>query len=58
MSGGQTPQLIYWLLLLVLLGGSVILHMRSRPGQAMRYAAIWIAVGAVVFALYKLFGPG
>ena len=46
--------LAHSLLLLASLGGSVILHWRARPANALRAAATWMAIGAVLFVGYSL----
>ena len=51
---GERAGLIHSLLLLAFLGGSVVLHWRARPGSALRSAAAWIAIGAVLFVGYSL----
>ncbi len=38
---------------LVLLGGAVVVRWRTRPGAALRDAALWIAIGAVIFLGYS-----
>ncbi len=44
------------LLLLGLVGGAVIVHWRARPGQALKYAALWVAIGSGIFLLYVMRG--
>ena len=44
------------LLLLVLVGGSVIVHWRARPGQVLKYAALWLAIGCGIFLIYVMRG--
>lgn len=46
--------LVHALLLLAFVGGSVVLHWRARPGSALRGAAAWIAIGAILFVGYSL----
>ena len=52
---GATSQarLVYLLLLLAVLGGSVLLHRRARPGATLRHAAIWIAIGLGLVIAYS-----
>lgn len=52
-DSGNAPNLIYGLLLLSLLGGSVVLHFRARPGTALRQAAVWVAIGLVLVIAYS-----
>lgn len=47
------PRLVYLLVLLVAIGGSLVLHIRSRPGTALRYAATWVAIGLVLVIGYS-----
>jgi len=47
------PRLVYLLLWLSLLGASAILHFRARPGSALRYAGIWIALAAILAIGYS-----
>ena len=51
---GERASLVYSLLLLAFLGGSVVLHWRARPASALRGAAAWMAIGAVLFVGYSL----
>ena len=50
---GAPAGLVHSLLLLAFVGGSVVLHWRARPGSALRGAAAWIAIGAVLFVGYS-----
>jgi aspartyl protease family protein len=47
---GLTHQFL-WLVLLV---SSFAVRWRAAPGQALRHAAIWVAIGAAIGALYSL----
>ncbi|WP_162913246.1 TIGR02281 family clan AA aspartic protease [Rhodospirillaceae bacterium SYSU D60014] len=46
-------RLVYLLLLLTVLGGSVLLHARARPGTTLRHAAVWIAIGMGLVIVYS-----
>jgi aspartyl protease family protein len=52
-DSGTAPNLVYGLLLLSLLGGSVVLHFRARPGTALRQAAVWVGIGLVLVIGYS-----
>ncbi len=45
-------RLTYSVLLLALVGGSLLMHRRTRPGQVLRQAAAWAGIGAVLFLGY------
>lgn len=45
---GDQPRLVFLIILLVAFGGSLVLHIRSRPGTALRQAAVWVALGLVL----------
>jgi aspartyl protease family protein len=53
-NNSATMSLIHNLVWLVVLAGSVIVHFRTNFGQAIKYAAAWIAVGSIVFVGYSL----
>lgn len=50
---GDHPRFVYLLLLLVLIGSSLVLTARSRPGTVLRYGAIWVAIGLVLVVGYS-----
>lgn len=49
----NAPRLVYGLLLLALLGSSAVLHVRARPGTALRQATTWIAIGLLLVIGYS-----
>jgi aspartyl protease family protein len=51
-DGFGRMNLVHGLALLALVGGSFILHRRLRPRAALRDAAIWIGVAALLFVGY------
>ncbi len=50
-DNGQVS-LVYQVMLLVFIGSAMIVRWRAKPGQALRYAAIWLGLGAVLFLGY------
>lgn len=52
-DSGDAPNLAYGLVLLAALGGSAVLHLRARPGTALRQATVWIAIGLVLVIGYS-----
>jgi aspartyl protease family protein len=46
-------RLVYLLLLLAVIGGSVLLHRRTRLGPVLRHAAVWIAIGLGLVIVYS-----
>ena len=52
-DGSDRLRLLYLVGLVVLVGGSVVVHWRLRPGQALRNAALWVAIGTVLLAGYS-----
>lgn len=51
---GSQIGLTHQILWLVLLGSSFAVRWRTSPGQALRHAAIWVAIAATIGALYSL----
>jgi hypothetical protein len=51
----ERPRLVYLLLWGSVLGASLIVHWRARPGQALRYVAVWLAIGAALVLGYNLY---
>jgi aspartyl protease family protein len=51
---GEQIQLTHALLLVAVIGGSAILHGRFQGRKALRHAAIWIGLGAVLLLGYSL----
>ena len=51
-------RLVYYVALLAVVGSSLVVRWRARPGQALRYAAIWIAIGAALVLLYSFRDEG
>ena len=47
------PRLVYLLVLLVAVGGSVFVGYRMRVGQMVRHALVWIAIGGLVILGYS-----
>ncbi|MBC8242698.1 MAG: TIGR02281 family clan AA aspartic protease [Rhodospirillales bacterium] len=45
--------LVYKIGFLALLGGSLIVRIRARPGQALRHASVWLAIGALLLLGYS-----
>ncbi len=52
-DSGNAPNLVYGLVLLAAVGGSTVLHFRSRPGTALRQATVWIGIGLVLVIGYS-----
>jgi len=50
----DAPRLAYLLLILVVMGGGTLAFVRTRPGTALRYAAIWGLVALVICVGYVL----
>ncbi len=46
-------ELVRSLLILALIASGVIVHWRTRPGQALRHLGLWTAIGGVVFLGYS-----
>lgn len=46
-------RLVFFLILLPMIGGSLMLHIRSRPGTALRHAATWVTIGLVLVIGYS-----
>ncbi len=44
--------LVYQVMLLVFIGSALIVRWRAKPGQALRYGAIWLGLGAALFLGY------
>ena len=53
-NNSATMSLVHNLVWLVVLIGSVAVHWRAQPGQMLKYAALWIAIGSVIFIGYSL----
>lgn len=53
-AAGEEAQmrLTYSVLLLALVASSLLVRRRARPGQVLRQAAAWVAIGAVLFLGY------
>jgi hypothetical protein len=51
----ERPRLVYLALWGGALGASLIVHWRARPGQALRYVAVWLAIGAALMLGYNLY---
>lgn len=49
------PRLVYMLAWGAVLGASLIVQWRSRPGQAISYIAVWLAIGAALMLAYSFF---
>lgn len=47
------PRLAYLLLLLGLVGSSVLVRVRTKPGAAVRNAAVWVGIGLVLVIGYS-----
>lgn len=45
--------LIRRLLFVALIGAGVVMHIRSKPGLALRHAAVWLAIGGTVLLAYS-----
>lgn len=50
----DSPRIVYLLVLLLLVGSGSAAFLRTRPGTALRHAAIWLLIGLVVCAGYVL----
>ncbi len=53
-NNSATMSLVHNLVWLVVLTGSVVVHWRTKPGQMLKYSALWIAIGSVIFIGYSL----
>ncbi|MEQ8228627.1 MAG: TIGR02281 family clan AA aspartic protease [Rhodospirillales bacterium] len=53
---GDQIQLTHALLVVAVIGGAAIAHGRFKVGQALRHAAIWVAVGALLLLGYSFRG--
>ena len=51
-DGAARPLLVHQILLLVFVGAGLIVHWRARPGLAIGQAALWLAIGGLIFAGY------
>ncbi len=52
----EQPRVVYLGIWAAVLAASLVVRWRERPTQMLRYAAIWIAIGAAIMAAYALFG--
>lgn len=52
-DSGNAPNFVYGLLLVALVGSSVVVHFRARPGTALKQATAWIAIGIVLVIGYS-----
>lgn len=50
-DSGQVS-LVYQVMLLVFIGSALLVRWRAKPGRALRYAAVWLALGGVLFLGY------
>ena len=50
-DGAAKPALVHQILLLVFVGAGLIVHWRARPGLAIGQAALWLAIGGLIFAI-------
>ena len=55
-DGDNQMRFVHGLILVTVIGSALILGRRFRPGLALRHAAIWIALGAVLFVGYGFKG--
>ena len=55
-DGAAKPALVHQILLLVFVGAGLIVHWRARPGLAIGQAALWLAIGGLIFAAYSFRG--
>ena len=55
-GGLEQPRVVYLGIWAAVLAASLIVHWRERPGQMLRYALIWIVIGAAIMVAYALFG--
>tara|TARA_B100000315_G_scaffold233025_1_gene245831 strand:+ start:1070 stop:1780 length:711 start_codon:yes stop_codon:yes gene_type:complete len=53
-NNSATMSLVHNLIWLVVLVGALVVHWRTKPGEAIKYAALWIAIGSVLFIGYSL----
>jgi aspartyl protease family protein len=53
MSGDETGQLVYYVILAALIGSGLLAGQRLGWGKAARYAAVWLAIMAVLLVLYS-----
>lgn len=53
-NNSATMSLVHNLVWLVVLVGSVVVHWRTSPGQMIKYSALWVAIGSVIFIGYSL----
>ncbi len=53
-NNSATMSLVHNLVWLVVLVGSMVVHWRTRPGQMLKHAALWIAIGSLIFIGYSL----
>jgi aspartyl protease family protein len=49
-------ELVFYVLLLTVIGGSLIVHWQARLGQALRQAALWLAIGLALAVGYSFRG--
>jgi aspartyl protease family protein len=52
----ERVELVFYLLLIAVIGGSLIVHWRGRPGRALRQAAAWLAIALVLVVGYSFRG--
>ena len=52
-DGAAKPILVHQILLLLFVGAGLIVHWRTRPGLAIGQAALWLAIGGLIFAGYS-----
>jgi len=50
---GEPVYLTHHLLWLVVLGGAMMVHIRARPGTALKQAAVWILIGVGLVLAYS-----
>ena len=55
-SDVDTPQVIYLLAFLILVGGGLFARIARRPNQALQHAGIWLGIGLVVLIGYSYRG--
>ena len=53
-NNSATMSLVHHLIWLVVLVGALVVHWRTKPGEIIKYAALWIAIGSVLFIGYSL----
>jgi aspartyl protease family protein len=50
---GDRMRFVFWVMWAAVIGSSLILAMRARPVLMLRYAAFWLALGAVIVVAYS-----